>query len=110
MNQKWRFLSTETWTTFDDFPLFFEAAQEPCAINWENQYVKKHRKTYKSLISTICLIASLICSFALVYYSQKEVNSYLDVYPNINCNEIKMLYKDTLKHYAILEWHYIREM
>lgn len=33
------------------------------------------------------------------------------MYPNINCNEIKLLYKDTtLKHFAILEWHYIREL
>jgi len=34
----------------------------------------------------------------------------MDVYPVVDCKQIKTQYGSTLNHYAVLEWHFITEV
>lgn len=61
------------------------------------------------MISFIIIGLTLMISFGFLFYAQKQIYDYMDVYPVVNCKEIREVYGTSLNHYAILEWHFLRE-
>lgn len=89
-------------------PLFFKPALEPSSILWENQYVPESEKFWKLIVSFIIVFLILFASFVLLFYAQKEIYDYMNIYPYIDCDSIIKTYEGSLEHYAVLEWTYLK--
>ena len=90
-------------------PLYFKPALEPSSIMWENQYVPQNEKVWKLIVSLLIVFLILFTSFWFLFYSQKEIYDYMNIYPYIDCDSIIKTYGDSLEHYGILEWSYLKE-
>jgi hypothetical protein len=90
-------------------PLFFKPALEPSSIQWENQYVPQSEKVWKLFVSLLIVFMILFASFVFLFYSQKEIYDYMNIYPYIDCDSILKTYGGSLEHYAVLEWSYLKE-
>jgi hypothetical protein len=90
-------------------PLFFKPALEPSSILWENQYVPQSEKVWKLFVSLLIVFLILFASFVFLFYAQKEIYDYMNIYPYIDCESILKTYGDSLEHYAVLEWTYLKE-
>ncbi|CAI2372771.1 unnamed protein product [Moneuplotes crassus] len=90
-------------------PLYFKPALEPSSILWENQYVPQSEKAWKIIISLMVVFLILFASFVFLFYAQKEIYDYMNVYPYIDCDSIVKTYGDSLEHYGVLEWVYLKE-
>lgn len=64
-------------------PLYFKPALEPSSILWENQYVPESEKIWKLIVSLIVVSLILFTSFCLLFYAQKEIYDYMNIYPYI---------------------------
>lgn len=89
-------------------PLFFKPALEPSAVLWENQYVPQSEKVWKLIVSLIVIFLVLFASFVFFFYAQKEIYDYMNTYPYIDCTSVLQTYHESLEHYAILEWTYLK--
>lgn len=90
-------------------PLYFKPALEPSSIMWENQYVPQNEKVWKLIVSLLVVFLILLSSFSFLFYSQKEIYDYMNIYPYIDCDSIVKTYGDSLEHYGVLEWSYLKE-
>ena len=46
----------------------------------------------------------LLITFVVILFALKKVADLNNVYPTVNCDDIKGLYGEKLQRYAILEW------
>jgi hypothetical protein len=89
-------------------PLYFKPALEPSSILWENQYVPESEKFWKLIVSLIIVSLILFTSFCLLFYAQKEIYDYMNIYPYIEWDSVVKTYGDSLEHFAVLEWTYLK--
>lgn len=90
-------------------PLFFKPALEPSSILWENQYVPESEKIWKLIVSFVIIFLILFASFVFFFYAQKEIYDYMNTYPYIDCDSVVKTYQESLEHYAVLEWTFLKD-
>lgn len=69
---------------WEGHPLFFKPALEPSSILWENQYVPQSEKAWKLIVSLFVVGVILFASFIFLFYAQKEIYDYMNIYPYID--------------------------
>ena len=64
-------------------------------------------KIWKLWVVFLIIILVLFTSFWLLFYAQKEIYDYMDIYPYIDCDSVTKIYDSSLQHYGVLEWVYL---
>lgn len=69
LNRKQTFHRIEYQLMFYGFPLYFEPAEEPSSIIWENQFIPRSERVWKLLTISFVMTCIIIISFLFLYYT-----------------------------------------